>query len=250
MNKSIQKSILALAVIISTGACAWAQDGTKPTPFPADPSAFPGKGAVRVHPWMIDNRNYYWTKRADAQGAVVFVGDSLIGNWKTVAAAFPNMKVANRGIGGDVTRNLLFRFKEDVLDLHPKAIVMCVGTNDLSCREDTDDAISNLTDLLDLAAKQDPAMPVIMCNVPPRDDPKSQIDSSELLKLNQKIEALAKSRSNVTFIDLYKPMATPEGKPVEQYFRPDKIHPVQTGYDVWAGLLKPVFAKLKLETQG
>ena len=56
-----------------------------------------------------------------------FVGDSLTGGWKNLAKDFPKLKVANRGLGGDVSRGALFRFKEDALDLNPKAVVIEIG---------------------------------------------------------------------------------------------------------------------------
>ena len=76
--------------------------------------------------------------------------------------------MANRGIGGDVSRGLLFRFKEDVLDLHPKAVVLLIGTNDLR-KQDTTDTISNIAAMLEMAEKQDASPPVILCQIPPRE---------------------------------------------------------------------------------
>jgi len=65
----------------------------------------------------------------EGAGAVVFAGDSLTRDWKDLAQApFPDMKVANRGINGDVSRSLRFRFQEDVLDLNPKAVVILIAT--------------------------------------------------------------------------------------------------------------------------
>ena len=46
-------------------------------------------------------------------------------------AAFPGVKVANRGISGDTTRGVLIRLQEDVLALDPAAVVLLIGTNDL-----------------------------------------------------------------------------------------------------------------------
>lgn len=62
---------------------------------------------IRVFGWMVDNRKWFWTQREKDQGAAMFVGDSLAGNWKgeEMAKAFPKLKVANRGIGGDVSRD-------------------------------------------------------------------------------------------------------------------------------------------------
>jgi len=119
-----------LAAVCFAATPIHAADG--PTPFPdaKDEAAWPGQGPIRVFGWMVDNRKAFWTHRDRDQGAVVFVGDSLIGGWKVerMVADFPGLKVANRGIGGDVSRGLLFRFREDVLDLKPRAIVMCIGS--------------------------------------------------------------------------------------------------------------------------
>lgn len=124
----------SLMLMFSAGTLLFAGEG--PTPFPdaANDKAWPGTGPIRVHPWMKDNRAWFWSQRDKAQGAVVFAGDSLTGNWKSdqMQAAFPGLKIANRGIGGDVSRGLLFRLQEDVLALKPKALVLLIGTNDLS----------------------------------------------------------------------------------------------------------------------
>src|SRR4051812_50114184 len=125
-------SLVLLALLVTGGLRA--SEASGPTPFPdaGDERAWAGTGPIRVHPWMRDNRAWFWSQRAAAQGSVVFVGDSLTGNWKAEAmkAAFPGMRIANRGIGGDVSRGGLFRLREDVLDLKPRAMVLLIGTND------------------------------------------------------------------------------------------------------------------------
>lgn len=101
--------------------------------------------------WFKDNRESFWKKREQDQGAVVFAGSSSIGNWKTLAWDFPNIKVANRGIRGDTGRRLLFRVQEDILDLHPKAVVILIGQNDLSAHAKPGYIISNLRETLNMA---------------------------------------------------------------------------------------------------
>ncbi|MGB8353199.1 MAG: GDSL-type esterase/lipase family protein [Chthoniobacteraceae bacterium] len=237
-----------LAIFNLAGSC-YAQDPTGPTPFPAkDSPLWQGKGVIRVFPWMVDNRNYFWTKRAEAQNAVVFVGDSLTGNWGDVAKMFQKMHVANRGIGGDVSRGVLFRFKEDVLDLHPKAIVILIGSNDLSAKEAPSDAISNITDILALAEKGAPSAPIILCTIPPRDSKEAPIDVSQLKELNDDITKLAQGKKNVTLLDLFPLFVLPDGSsPDPQYFRPDKLHFGPVGYAKWHDALEPIFTNLKLE---
>lgn len=119
------------------------------TPYPTQDGDWPGKGVIRKFGWMDDNRSWFWTQREKDQGKVVFVGDSLTGNWKTLGKQFAGLKVANRGIGGDTSRGVLFRFQEDVLDLKPKAVVMLVGLNDLTAHGNPADTLANIATMLE-----------------------------------------------------------------------------------------------------
>lgn len=67
---------------------------------------------------------------ADA-GRVVFLGDSVTDRWN-LAKFFPGKPYINRGIGGQVTPQMLVRFSADVVALHPSAVVILAGINDLS----------------------------------------------------------------------------------------------------------------------
>ena len=232
------------AVLLSPAAGCLGQDATGPTPFPKDQSAWPGSGVIRVFPWMADNRNFFWQHRSEKQGAVVFVGDSILGNWTDVAKAFPKLPVANRAIGGDVTRGVLFRLKEDVLDIHPKAIVLLIGSNDLSAKEDSAIAAANISAILDQIAAQSPAPPVILCTVLPRQSPEAPIDPAKVPELNNRIKELAKARRNVTLVDTFPQFAMPDGSPDLQYFRPDHLHLAAPGYERMRQTLEPVLAKL------
>ena len=164
-------ALVALACAGFSAASLNAADAAGPTPFPdaKNESAWPGTGPIRVFGWMVDNRAYFWTQREAAHGAVVFVGDSLTGNWdaKQMAALFPKLKIANRGIGGDVSRGLLFRLKEDALDLAPKALVICIGSNDLSAHADPAGIVANISAIVAQARQHNATMPIILCTVAP-----------------------------------------------------------------------------------
>lgn len=236
-------SALLLIALAACGALRAQTDGPTPYPNTGDESAWPGRGPVRNHDWMAGNRAYFWTRRAQDRGAVVFAGDSITGNWKTpvLAAAFPKLKTANRGIGGDVTRGLLFRFKEDVLDLNPRALVLCIGTNDLSAHSEPAVIAQNIALLLDQARAANPAMPVVLCTVPPRANPKSPLKRADALTdLNARIVRLAEGREHVVVFDLFAALATPAGTPAAEYFREDLIHPSPAGYRQWGERLTPV----------
>lgn len=227
-------------VLLLSGLAASAADAPTPYPDSKDTAAWPGRGPIRLHPWMADNRASFWTKREKDRGAVVFVGSSMIGNWKTLAADFPALKVANRGIGGDVSRGLLFRFKEDVLDLDPRALVLAIGSNDLSAHADPAVIAENVSAIIDLARAHNPALPIVLCPVAPRQDPKAPLKPGALDAYNALLAELG-ARTQVVVPDLRTPFVTTDGELVRDYYRPDLIHLTPAGY---AQLTKAIAAAL------
>ena len=247
----MKNSAILLAGLLALAPSRLPAQTTGPTPYPdaKNEAAWPGKGPIRSFGWMVDNRKYFWTQREKDQGAVVLVGDSLTAGWKApvLAAAFPGLKIANRGVGGDTSRGVLFRFKEDVLDLKPRAIMLLVGGNDLTAHGDPKFTAENIAAMLDMVQAQDPNIPVILAQGPPAADPKAPLKPGARKDLNQRIAKLAEGRKNVTLVDLFTPMATPEGAPIPEYFAPDLVHISPAGYQKWLETLVPVFTKLGLK---
>ncbi|MEJ2083185.1 MAG: GDSL-type esterase/lipase family protein, partial [Acidobacteriota bacterium] len=62
---------------------------------------------------------------------VVFMGDSITEGWK-LDDSFPGKPYVNRGISGQTTSQMLLRFRQDVIDLQPKVVLILAGTNDLA----------------------------------------------------------------------------------------------------------------------
>lgn len=229
----------------AASAAAPSPSASGPTPFPRDAKDWPGQGVIRVFGWMTDNRNAFWLERERKQGSVVFAGDSLVGGWSTLAKDLPDMPVANRGIGGEVTRGLLFRFAEDVLDLHPQAIVLLSGTNDLSALQDVRQTRSNLVEMLDLAARRSPGVPIVLCTLPPRNHPKAPVDPARLIELNTLIASAAQGRPQVVLLDLHALLADPDGAPHAEYFGTDRLHLSAAGYRVFRDALLPLLQQFK-----
>ncbi|HSI33269.1 MAG TPA: GDSL-type esterase/lipase family protein [Tepidisphaeraceae bacterium] len=245
-------ALLTLCVLAALVApAAHAADGPTPYPDPKADAAWPGKGPIRLHGWMVDNRKHFWTQRAKDQGAVVFVGDSLTGGWKAdhMAKSFPGLKVANRGIGGDVTRGVLFRLKEDVLDLKPRAIVLCIGTNDLSTHAEPAVIASNVSLILAQIRQHDANLPVVLCNIPPRDHKDAPTKPNAVADLNARLAKLAETANDahLKLVDLHTPLAGPDGRPKPDSFAKDRLHLAPPGYDQWATALGPAFEALGIK---
>ena len=243
MKRSTIIATLASSLALLVGIHAFSAPESGPTPYPAKAEDWPGKGVVRVFGWMKGNREFFWTEREKKQGAIVFAGDSLTGNWKTLGADFPGTLVANRGIGGDVSRGLLFRFQEDVLDLHPKAIVLLIGINDLTARQPASDTLDNIRSMLAMKDAQQAKVPVFLCTVPPSANPQAPVDEQQRRQLNKGLQKLAKDTKGVTLVDLYAATATNDGTPDPQYFTKDQLHLSATGTARWKTVLQPAMQR-------
>lgn len=245
MKSSIR--IAWLASVLALASTALAKEG--PTPYPQRIENWPGVGVIRVFDFMMDNRDAFWRARERARNSIVFAGDSLTASWRSLAQDFPEERVANRGIGGDVSRGLLFRFEEDVLALDPKAIVILIGTNDLTARQDANQTLSNIRSMLALARDKDPALPIVLCTVPPSASDTAPIDEAERTALNHGLRKIAGNDAHIVLVDLFAATAARDGQPDPRYFRSDLLHLSPAGHARWKALLASAFRKIGSPTR-
>jgi lysophospholipase L1-like esterase/beta-glucanase (GH16 family) len=235
--KIISAIVLTFLFVVKRGEAQ--QTGPAHYPAASDESAWPGAGPIRDFHWIKDNRNFFWSRRDADKNAVVFVGDSLTGNWKTMKSDFAGYKIANRGIGGDVSRGVLFRFKEDVLDLEPRAIVLLIGGNDLSAHANQTHFAANVEAMLNMVEKHDSKLPVLLCKIPPRDSPTAPTRPGDHEAFNRSLGELAEKYQQVELLDLFKEFGNGDGKPDPQYFAEDRLHLGPKAYEKWRDLAMP-----------
>ena len=225
--------------------------------LPATDEGLAGSGPIRRADWFQQlwrERRSAWAKqREQDKGAVAFLGDSITQGWGGgLGAAFPGMKVANRGISGDTSRGVLLRLQEDVLVLDPAAVVLLIGTNDLDDRPRdggasgaTPEVIAGNVRLILGALKQhNPRMPVILCQVMPSSASLGR-PADRIQALNALFLAAVRNDPQVIPLDTWRLFADANGDAPAAEF-PDLLHPNEAGYAKWAAALRPVFATLRL----
>lgn len=217
--------------------------------LPATDDGLPGAGPIRRYPWfrnLWSQRRGAWTKDVQRdQGAVVFLGDSITQGWGDMLAEFfPDLKTANRGISGDTTRGMLIRLEEDVLSLHPRAVVLLMGTNDLEENAEPETIAGNLRLILAALKKHRPDMPIVLCQVFPSSATKKR-PAEKIKQINNLYAAAVKGDPQVTLLETWTLFADEKGDAKAAEF-PDLLHPNKEGYRKWAAALRPIFATLDL----
>jgi lysophospholipase L1-like esterase len=221
--------------------------------IPASDSGLPGAGPLRRYDWFQSlwrERRSAWAGQAQLdRNAVVFLGDSITQGWGGgLAAAFPGVKVANRGISGDTTRGMLLRLQEDVLALDPAAVVLLAGTNDLEEGATPEVIAGNLELILAQIERHDPHLPIVLCQVFPSSATQKR-PADRIKALNALYLAAAKKHRQVLYLETWPLFAGPDGDATAALF-PDLLHPNEAGYARWAAALRPVFATLGFSETG
>ncbi|MEO5957507.1 MAG: GDSL-type esterase/lipase family protein, partial [Opitutaceae bacterium] len=201
----------------------------------------PGVGPFNmVLPWFLPNRDERMAKfkadQAADQGAVAFLGDSITSKWN-LEQAFPGYKIANRGIAGDTTRGMLSRFEDNVLALHPKAMVFLGGINDLFGPGTPETISTNLRSILERSRKSGD-MPIFVCEVLPCKGRPSEL----VMAVNAALAKVVGDFANVHLVKTYAPLLKPDGTPDETLFL-DGTHPNDAGYAVFQKVLSSELAK-------
>jgi lysophospholipase L1-like esterase len=242
-------SLLLSLAAVATAAPQAQAPASDPFNIPATDDGLPGAGPIRRYDWfqrLWHDRRAQWAKeREQDEGAVVFLGDSITQGWGGgLGAAFPGVKVANRGISGDTTRGVLIRLADDVLSLDPPVVVLLIGTNDLEEGASPETIAANFKLIRSAIEQHDARTKIVLCQVFPSSASKKR-PADQIQAVNALYLAAVKGDSRVIPIETWKLFADENGDaPLAQF--PDLLHPNEVGYARWAAALRPIFATLGL----
>lgn len=178
---------------------------------------------------------------AQNENRVVFFGDSITDMWK-LDQYFPGKPYINRGISGQTTPQMLIRFRQDVVDLKPKAVVILAGTNDIAGNTGPmrlEDIETNLASMAELARAHE--IRVIFASVLPVNNytPESlelfaERSPDKIVKLNLWLKDYC-AANNLIYLDYFEAMVDEKGL-LKREFAEDGLHPNAAGYKAMAPL--------------
>lgn len=186
------------------------------------------------------------------KGRVVFMGDSTTDGWGRGGGSefFPNKPYVNRGISGQTTGQMQLRFRQDVIGLHPEAVVILAGINDIAGNNgpaSLDVVEDNLRSMAELAKANH--IRVILASVLPASAfpwRPGYKPAAKIRALNEWIRRYAHD-NKLVYLDYYSAMANTEGG-LDPELATDGVHPTAAGYAVMTPLAqKAIEQTLKMK---
>ncbi|MCP5061270.1 MAG: acylhydrolase [Ignavibacteriae bacterium] len=183
---------------------------------------------------------------APSEDRVVFMGNSITEGWQeNLPDFFSGKPYINRGIGGQTTPQMLLRFRQDVINLKPKVVVILAGTNDIAGNTGPSTfemIMNNIISMVELARAND--IKVILSSVVPAYD----YPWSPRLNPAEKIPALNvliknySDNNNILYLDYFTSMVDDKNG-LKKELTYDGVHPNKAGYEVMVPLAEEAIAK-------
>ena len=187
------------------------------------------------------NLKYYRSKNlklgspSKSEKRVVFMGNSITEGWPTLQPEFFESKsYINRGISGQTTPQMLIRFRQDVIDLKPKLVLILAGINDIAGNTGPSNVTMITNNIISMAqlAKSN-KIKVIICSIlPAKDFPwnPGMNPPPKILSANQILRSYALS-NGIDYLDYYSSMVDKNNALIDEYGS-DGVHPNKKGYKV------------------
>jgi lysophospholipase L1-like esterase len=173
---------------------------------------------------------------------VIFDGDSITDYWR-LNEYFPGQDFVNRGIAGQTTTQILARFQQDVVGLHPKAVIVLAGTNDIGRGVPLSQIEDNLA-MMGAVAKANGIRPAFASVLPVSDyhkdvDPRNERVASHPLATIRTLNTWIADHCRTegfAYIDYYASLVDSSGQ-MQADVSDDGLHPNSKGYRIMSPLV-------------
>ena len=159
---------------------------------------------------------------------VVFMGNSITQRWAGMQPDFfKEHNFVGRGISGQTTSEMLVRFRRDVIELNPRAVIIMAGINDIAQNNKKithENILGNIISMCELAKLH--KIKVLLCSVTPAVEfrwRKELKPAEEIIRLNEMIKAYAKA-NKIPYVDYHSALVD-ERKGMNRKYHKDEVHP-------------------------
>jgi acetyl esterase/lipase/lysophospholipase L1-like esterase len=194
-----------------------------------------------------DDDNSKLSPPAPGEKRVVFMGNSITENWASFDPDFFKRNgYIGRGIGGQTSSQMLLRFREDVINLHPVAVVISAGTNDIAQNTgyiSLANIFGNVVSMAELA-KASGIKPILTSILPATEFSwhRGLEPADKIIKVNEMIKAYAE-KNHLVYVDYWSAMVNDKKGLKVELSMDGLVHPNIAGYKVMEPLVKQGIAK-------
>ena len=196
----------------------------------------------RMMDWAGFDRYAEANKEVKESPLVVFMGDSITDFWGQYRPGFfTDHNYLCRGIGAQTVEHMLSRFHADVVDLHPRAVAILAGINNIAGNNGkiTFENIVGCIASMCETAKANGIVPII-CSLLPCDRffwNTEAKPAQDVIRLNGMLKAYA-DKAGVAYVDYHSQMGLPDGSLPKEYSE-DGCHPTVAGYEKMEAIIVP-----------
>jgi lysophospholipase L1-like esterase len=197
-------------------------------------------------------KNRHEKKVAAAKGAdcdLLFIGDSITHGWEGAGKNvwkeyYASRKSFNIGFSGDKTEHVLWRFDNgELADFKPKVAVIMIGTNNTGhIMQKAEETAEGIKAIITRLHKHSPQTKVLLLAIFPR----GEKPDHKMRVLNTQINNIIKTYDDgktVYYLDLAPAFLTQDGILTKEVM-PDRLHPREPGYQIWAKTMEPKLKEL------
>jgi hypothetical protein len=178
---------------------------------------------------------------APPRGAILFAGDSQFFRWKTIHDDLPGYTLINRGIDSFQLRDMIHYVDRLTIPYQPRLIVMHVGGNDVHNGRTPAQVLDDFKTFVSLVRAKLPRVPIIFSSTTP--GPARWDEAPQRIEANRVVREYIATQPDLKFVDLWDAMLTPAGKPREDIWVEDRVHPNHEGYLIRVELTRPLLGK-------
>ena len=177
------------------------------------------------------------------QNAILFVGSSSFTMWKDVQQDFPSYTIINRGFGGSSLPDIIRYAGDIIFPYQPQQIVIYCGDNDLAAADSVSAQMvyKRFQNLFRLIRMKLPETDILYVAIKP--SPSRWHLKNKMVEANELIRKFLKRKKQAKFVNVWKAMLGPDGKPMGTLFLEDKLHMNARGYAIWQKLIEPHLLK-------
>ena len=211
------------------------------------PVSLKGYDLTDNNTWANYNR-YEVANKTVKKPIAVFMGNSITEGWnRSHPDFFTQNGYVGRGISGQVTAQMLARFRADVLDLKPQVVCILAGTNDIAqnCMYmSVENIAGNIFSMAELAKAN--GIKVVICSVLPATRyswrPTVQNPAGQIIQLNKLLQKYAQ-KNKISYVDFHS-MMKDEQNGLPQKYSKDGVHPTKEGFSMMEPIIKEAIDKL------